>query len=66
MIVKVYIQLTEVNRCVKVAVEKTFLWRIWKEIVPAINSIIIISGKMESKPQETRLFQDCLLCVHSP
>ena len=56
MIVKVYIQLTEVNRCVKVAVEKTFLWRIWKEIVPAINSIIIISGKIESKPQETRLF----------
>ena len=35
MFVKVYIQLTEVNRCVKVAVEKTFLWRICKEIVPA-------------------------------
>ena len=65
MIVKVYIQLTEENRCVKVAVEKTFLWRIWKEIVRALNSIIILSGKIESKPQEKCLFQSYRLCVRS-
>ena len=52
MIVKVYIQLTEINRCVNVAVQKPFLWRMWKEIFPAIYRLIRISGKIASKPQE--------------
>ena len=63
MIVKVYIKLTELNNCVNVAVQKPFLWRIWKEIFPAIYRLIRISGKIASKPQEKRLIQTALLCV---
>ena len=66
MIVKVYIQHIELNRCVNVAVQEPFLWRIWKEIFPAINRLIRISGEIASKPQENRLFQTALLCVRSP
>ena len=66
MIVKVYIPLTEIKRCVNVAVPKPLLWRIWKEIFPGIYRLIRISGKIESKVQEERLFQTALLCDHSP
>ena len=66
MIVKVCIQLREVNRCVNVAVQKTFLWRLWKVIFPAIYRLPRISGKITSKPQENRLFQSAPLCVRSP
>ena len=65
MIVKVYVQLTEFNRRVNVAFQKHFLWRIWKEIIPAIYRLIRFSGKIASKPQEKRLFQTSLLCVRS-
>ena len=65
-IVKVYIQLRELNRYVNAAVMKTFLWRFWKEIFPAIYRLLTISGKIASKPQENRLFQTALLCVRSP
>ena len=66
MILKVYIQLRELNRYVNVGVQKTFLCRIWKEIFPAIYRLLRISGKIASKPQENRLFQTALLCVRSP
>ena len=56
MIVKVYIQLTEFNRCVNVAVQKSFLWRILKESFPAIYRLIIVSGKIASKPKR-KVFQ---------
>ena len=65
MILKMYVQLTELNRCVNVAVQKPFLSRIWKEIFPAIYRFMIISSKIASKPQEKRLFQTALLCVRS-
>ena len=65
MIVKVCIQLTEIDRCVNVAVQKPFPWRIWKEIFPAINRLIRISGKIASKPQGKSLFQTAVLCVRS-
>ena len=60
------IQLTELGRCVNVAVQKPFPWRIWKEIFPAICRLLKISCKIVSKPQENRLFQTALLCVPSP
>ena len=63
MIFKVYVQLTELNRCVNVAGQKHFLWRIWKEIIPAIYRLKRFSGKIVSKPQEKRLFQTALLCL---
>ena len=66
MIVEVYIQLTELNICVNVAVQKPFLWKNWKEIFPAIYSLIRISGKVASKAREKRLLETVLLCVRSP
>ena len=66
MIFKVYVHLTELNRCVNVAVQKHFLWRIWKEIIPAIYRYIRISGKIESKTLEKYIYQTSLLCVRSP
>ena len=63
MIFKVYIQRIELNRCVNEAVQKTFLMRIWKEIYPAINRLISISGMFASKTQKKRLFQTALMCV---
>ena len=66
MIVKVYIQRTELNRCVNVEFQKPFLWRIWKEIFPAIYRLLRISFKIPSKSYEKRLFQTALLCVRSP
>ena len=63
MIVNGYIQLTELNRCVNLAVQKHFLSRMWKEIFPAIYNFTRISGKIASKPKEKRLFQTALLCV---
>ena len=65
MIVKVYIQHTELNRSVNVAVQNPFLWRIWKEIFPAVYRLIRNSFKIASKPEEKRLFQTALLCVRS-
>ena len=61
MIVKVYIQLKKLSRCLNMAVQKPFLSRIWKEIFPAIYKLIRISFKIASKPQEKRLFQTALL-----
>ena len=63
MLVKVCIQRTELNRCVNVVVQKTFLWRTWKDIFQAINRLIRISGNLASKPQEKCLFQKAPLCV---
>ena len=56
MVVKEYIELRVLKRCVNVAVQKPFLWRIWKEIFPALYRLIRIGGKIASKPQEKRLF----------
>ena len=66
MIVKVYIQRTDLNGCVNVAVQKRFLWRIWKEIFPAVYRLLRISFKIASKSYEKRLFQTAPLCVRSP
>ena len=66
MIFKVYVQLTELNRCVNVAGQKHFLWRIWKEVFPAICRLFRISFKITSKSYEKRLFQTAAVCVRSP
>ena len=66
MIVKMYTQLRELNRYVNVAVQKSFLLRIWKEIFPAIYRLLRISGKIASKAQENRLSQTALLFVRPP
>ena len=66
MIVKVFIQLTELKRFVNVAVQKPFLWITWKEIFPAIYRLLRISFKIASKSYEKRLFQTAPLCVRSP
>ena len=66
MIVKVYLQLTELNRCVNVAVQKPFPWRIWKEIFPAIYRLLRTNSKTAFKTQEKHLVQTALRSVRSP
>ena len=66
MIVKVCIQLSELHRCVNVAVQKPFPWRIWKEIFPAVYRLLRISFKIAFKSYEKRFFQTAPVCVRSP
>ena len=49
-----------------VVVQKRSLWRIQKDIFPAICRHIRINGKMASKRQENPVFQTALLCDRSP
>ena len=64
--VKVYIKLTELNRYVNVAVQKIYLWRIWKEIFPAIYRLIRTRRKTAVKTQEKHVVQTALRSVRSP